>query len=105
MNELMFNFLGDNRVPYYSNKEGDSYELVLQIPGFKKDEICIEVKNNRLTIEGKTKENSFYKKSFVRSFTVPNDVDIESIKAKQEDGILKITLPENKKNQKLIVIE
>jgi HSP20 family protein len=105
MNELMFNFFGEPRVPYYSKKEGDSYELVLHIPGFKKDEISIEVKNNRLTVEGKNDEDSYYKKSFVKSFMIPDEIDTDSIKAKQEDGVLKIVLPESKKSKKVIVID
>ena len=64
----------------------------------------IEVENNVLTLQGERKfdqevqKDSFHRVeraygSFTRSFTLPNVVDTEKIKAEFKDGVLKLTLP------------
>jgi HSP20 family protein len=79
------------------------YNVEIAIPGFKKEEIKIDVNDDVLTITG-SYENSknettanftkkeFSKKSFTRTFQIPEDVDGDKISAKVEDGILNIKL-------------
>lgn len=103
MNSIFDIFNYYDSLPYYSKKEKESYNLVIPVPGFKKDEITIEVKNNRLVIEGKAEDGTFYKRSFSKSFLIPESVSIDDIEAKLEDGILKLSLPESKKSSKKLV--
>lgn len=83
----------------------DSYELDIDLPGFKKDEVSVELKNGCLTIQaakgldreetvkkGKYIRQERYAGSCSRSFYV-GDIQPEDIHAKYEDGILKLTLP------------
>ncbi|MCO6472523.1 MAG: Hsp20/alpha crystallin family protein, partial [Melioribacteraceae bacterium] len=74
-----------------------------EMPGVKKDEIKISIKDNVLTIEGEKKfseekkEKEYYRSersygAFKRSFTLPEDVDVENVKAKFEDGILSLSM-------------
>ncbi len=85
----------------------NAYELQLSVPGFSKNEIEIEVKENQLFISGKpsdVQENTAIRKEFVKgefqkSFQLPNEVDVENITAECNAGILHINmplLPENK---------
>lgn len=83
----------------------DSYELAVDLPGFKKDEISIDLSNGYLTIEaakgldkdeedkkGRYIRRERYAGSMSRSFYV-GDVKPEEVCAKFEDGILKLDVP------------
>ena len=92
-------------------------EIQLAIPGVKKSDVSITVENDQLTISGeRTLENESNEKNFhsregfygnfSRTFTLPEIVNVDKIEAKQEDGILKITLlkDEKKTAKKLIKV-
>ena len=91
----------------------DGYELDIDLPGFKKDEINVELENGYLTIsaakgldkdgqdkKGKYIRNERYAGAMQRSFYVGDAVTQEDIKAKFEDGILKLSIP--KKDAKAV---
>lgn len=81
----------------------DRYILQAELPGFKKEEIQIELNDKYLTIhaehkeEIKKEEDNFVKHerrwgSFSRSFDV-SDIDTDKIKAQYKDGILEMEMP------------
>ena len=88
-------------------KETDNaYELDIDLPGYKKDEVTAKLENGYLTIsatkganndeqnkEGKYIRRERYTGTMSRSFYVGEDVQQEDIHAKFEDGILKLTVP------------
>ena len=89
-------------------KEKDgNYEIDIDLPGFKKDEVSIQLENGYLTItaakgldkdEEKEDKSGYIRKerwsgSCSRSFYVGENVKSEDIKAKMEDGILHLTMP------------
>ena len=89
-----------------------SYELDIDLPGFKKDEVNVELKNGYLTIQaakGLDKEEQDKKGKYIRqeryagacsrSFYVGEDVEPEEVSAKFEDGILTISVPKAAKKQ------
>ena len=90
----------------------DGYELAVDLPGFKKDEISIDLSNGYLTIQaakGLDKEEPEKKGKYIRqeryagacsrSFYVGEHVEPEDIRAKFENGILQISLPKAAKKQ------
>ena len=90
-----------------------SYELDVDLPGFKKDEIKASLENGYLTIsaakgldkdekdkDGKYIRQERYAGAMQRSFYVGDAVAQEDIKAKFEDGILKLSIP--KKDAKAV---
>ena len=90
----------------------DHYEVAVDLPGFQKDEVNVELENGYLNIsaakgldkdqkddEGHYIRQERYSGSCSRSFYV-GDIQPEDIHAKYEDGILKLTLP--KADQKAI---
>ena len=100
----------------------DHYEVNIDLPGFKKDELNIELKNGYLTItaakgldedekdkSGKLIRQERYAGTMQRSFYVGEEITEEQIKAKYENGVLTLTIPkkEEKKvpEKKLISIE
>ena len=87
----------------------DTYEVDMDLPGFKKDEINVDLKNGYLTVSaskgldkdekdknGKYIRQERYTAAMSRSFYV-GDVAPEDVKAKFEDGILQISLPKAEK--------
>ena len=95
-------------------REHDSgYEIDIDLPGFKKDEISLELENGYLTVsaakgldkdektkQGKLIRSERYSGSMQRSFYVGENLTEEDIKARFEDGVLKLTMPK-KEAQKL----
>ena len=95
-------------------KETDNgYELDIDLPGFKKDEITAHLEDAYLTVSAakgvdkdeKDKEGRYirrerYSGSMTRSFYVGNAVTEQDIKAKYEDGILSLSIP--KKDPKAV---
>ncbi|MCR4651516.1 MAG: Hsp20/alpha crystallin family protein [Lachnospiraceae bacterium] len=88
------------------HEHDDRYELDIDLPGFKKDEIKLELENGYLSVsaakgldkEEKDKKGTLirqerYAGSMQRSFYVGDAIKQEDIKAKFEDGVLKLTVP------------
>ena len=83
--------------------EGDSFKLEAELPGFKKEDINIDIKDERLTISVERKlENDEQKPNFVkrerfygsfkRSFGL-DGINSEGIEASYVDGVLSLKLP------------
>ena len=103
-----------NRVMKTDIREHDTgYELDVDLPGFKKAEINVDLENGYLTIsaakgldkdeqdkKGKYIRRERYAGAMQRSFYVGDAVTQEDIKAKFEDGILKLSIP--KKDAKAV---
>ncbi len=87
--------------------ENDSnYELSIDLPGFKKDEITVSLDNGYLTVgaakgldksetteKGKLIRQERYAGSMQRSFYVGENVTEEDVRAKFEDGLLTLDIP------------
>ena len=82
---------------------GDAFRLDSELPGFRKEDITIDIENDCLTIKAERKTDDEEKKdnylrrerfygSFTRSFDV-SGVDVDAITASYADGILSVTLP------------
>ena len=91
----------------------NGYEVDIDLPGFKKDEIKVKLEDGVLTISAakgldkdeKDKKGSYlrrerYAGSMSRSFYVGEHVDVEDIHPKYENGILSFVVP--KKEQKAV---
>jgi HSP20 family protein len=91
-------------VPAVNIAEKDNqYEVELSVPGMKKEDIQVHLEGGVLTVSGESKsekedkEKKFTRRefsysSFSRSFTLPENADENSINAKYENGILKLTI-------------
>jgi HSP20 family protein len=83
---------------------GDSIVLLAELPGMKRGDMTVEIRDNTLTIKGERKferdsETKSYSRiersygTFQRVFTLPYLIQQDKIKVKYENGILEITLP------------
>ena len=70
---------------------GDAFKLEADLPGFKKEDIKIDLENDRLTISGYIRRERSYG-SFTRSFDV-SGIDTSAISAAYNDGVLTLNLP------------
>ena len=95
-------------------EEGDNIVIKADLPGVKKEDVSIDVKDNVLTLKGERKheenvnEENYYRREsaygkFQRAFTLPDAVDPNKIEASYKDGTLKITVPkaEERKAKKI----
>jgi len=101
-------------VPAVNVRETDNLFIVeLMAPGFKRDDFHVTSENGMLTIRAEVEDKKeineenytrreFVFNSFSRSFTLPENIDLDTIDAKYEDGMLilnlvKLAIPEAKK--------
>lgn len=88
-----------------------AFKLNIAAPGFKKEDFKLEVKNDYLTISGESsaekedKDETFTRReyaysTFSRSFGLPENVKSDEITAQYADGVLKVTLPKKKADEK-----
>ena len=84
----------------------NGYELIVDLPGFKKDEVQVQLKDGYLTIsaaKGLDKDEEDKKGNYIRreryagstsrSFYVGNGVKKEDVHAKFENGVLRLSVP------------
>ena len=88
------------------------YEIDVDLPGFKKDEVQVQVNNGYLTIsaaKGLDKDEQDHKGRYIRreryagqcsrSFYVGSGIQPQDVRAKYEDGILRLSLPKGQAAQ------
>ena len=88
------------------HEHDDHYEVDIDLPGFAKDEIALHLENGYLTVsatkgldkdhtdkKGKLIRQERYAGSLQRSFYVGDSLTAEEIKAKYENGVLKLEIP------------
>lgn len=93
---------------------GDHFELLMEMPGFRKEDVKAQLKDGTLTIEASTNTSNDQKDedgkyirrerfagSCSRSFYVGEGVTQDEIKAKFEDGVLKICVPKQEEKPQI----
>lgn len=82
----------------------DSIVLKAELPGVKREDVSVEIKDNLLVLKGEkkferdVKEENYHRMeraygAFQRSFTLPNIVDKDKVRARYKDGVLEVILP------------
>ena len=117
----IFNDMMDDAFPVYSSRttfnapkvdvkeNKDNYLLSMDLPGRTEKDVDIEINNNVLTISSHVEDKKEEKAdkhengkwlmrerhcySFSRSFTLPDDIKAEAVKASFKNGVLDITIP------------
>ncbi|MEA3291303.1 MAG: Hsp20/alpha crystallin family protein [Pseudomonadota bacterium] len=103
---------GGSQTPVIDIHETETgYEVTAELPGVKKDDLSVSIKDGVLTINAETKYEHEEKKKgrlirqerrygkFVRSMQLGNDVDEGNIQADYKDGVLHLTLPKVEEKQ------
>ena len=119
VNRLFSNSVASNRdeamsgawlpkVDIFENKE--NLVLEAELPGMTRDDFELSFENNTLTLKGERKfekkdESDNYHRveraygSFTRSFTLPNTVTVDGVKAEFNNGILHVALPKREETK------
>ncbi|CAG8496830.1 7272_t:CDS:2 [Funneliformis caledonium] len=101
--------------PMDVHENDKEFTVKAELPGMKKEEINIDVRDNALVISGETKQEQKYKEgnthvqerrygSFSRSIALPSNVKPDDITAKFENGLLELSLPKTAPTGKKITI-
>ncbi len=104
-------FLGRDFVPAIDvQEEDDKITVRADLPGLKKDEIDLSVRDNVLTLKGERKQEEEDKGKdyhrverrygqFIRSVPLPDTVDPDKVSAEYKDGVLNITAPKSSESK------
>jgi HSP20 family protein len=95
-------FIWAPAVDVYENDK--AYVVEVDLPGLRKEDVRVTVQDGVLTIQGERrltredKESGYHRQErfygkFLRSFTLPEMVDVDRISAEFKDGVLRLTLP------------
>lgn len=99
-----------------SREDEKAYYIEIDLPGVKKEDISIDLDGRVMSVSGtrnykkEVDEKEYYRKEsmfgkFQRSFTLPEAVDFDNIKAQAEDGVLEVTVPKvEEQNVKKIAV-
>lgn len=105
MNEQKPSVIKNDFTPTVNTREGEfAYHVEVDLPGVKKEDINVQVEDSTLVVSGERKvkeeikEENYYKVessfgSFSRSFSLPEEADVENIHAESEDGVLEVIVP------------
>ena len=105
----------DNMMKTDVRDHDDHYEIDVDLPGFKKEELSLELTDGYLTIKaakgldkdekekksGKYIRRERYMGSMTRSFYVGDTITQEDVKAEYKNGVLKLTVPKPDPNKKV----
>lgn len=86
------------------HENNDGFHLELNVPGISKEDLKLNVEKGLLTISFEKKESTedsnyktlrreFSLKSFKRSFTLSDNINLDGVQAKYENGVLSVFLP------------
>ncbi|MBI3695447.1 MAG: Hsp20/alpha crystallin family protein [Acidobacteria bacterium] len=87
-------------------EDGDNVVVEAEVPGLKKDDLKLQLSDDRLTLRGEVRQESEKKErnyhlkemrygSFERSVRLPYDVVADKAQAELKDGVLRVTLPKS----------
>ena len=96
---------GGRAIPFEASEQGDTYVVAADVPGFRKEDIAVEIDGARVTITAANKaerptvegERLLYSERVAgratRSFELGAEIDQARANARYADGVLTLTLP------------
>ena len=88
----------------------DAYVVTADLPGFKEQDVSVQVSGNRVTLSGERKAEKLEETdtwylcertqgNFSRAFTLPDDADMDSAQAELREGVLNLRVPRSGENK------
>lgn len=88
------------------SSDNESYQISMDVPGLTETDLSIEVRGDVMTIQGQKREETenkdrhFYRVerrygAFQRTLALPEDANVDQIKATMKDGVLNLRIPRN----------
>lgn len=88
---------------HFMDEDQSAYYLSLDLPGIKKEELNIELKNGNLIVKAESKGKKT--RTYHKVFTLPNAIEVDSIEAELKDGVLNLKMPKLKEKVKLVQVK
>jgi len=90
------------------------FSISFELPGIEKEDVSVEVHDNVLTVKGEKKATEATEDerrhhvervygSFIRAFTLPNDVTSDAVKANFRNGVLTVEIPKAEERKPKLV--
>jgi HSP20 family protein len=79
------------------DKTETEYKILISVPGLKKDDLKITVKDSTLKIAFEKEGGSTFVGNFTKTYTLPDEINENEIEGKVENGVLILILPIDKK--------
>lgn len=100
------------RLPHDFIEDGDAYKLRIDMPGLSKEEVKVTVEDGQLVIKGEQKAedksddgwSSHSYENYSTRLTLPENVQLEELKAELKNGVLRIVMPKTKEDPKMSAI-
>lgn len=73
-------------------EDKDKYSIELEVPGFGREDLKIEVKDNRLKVSGEKKHKEGWSRKITQSYILPADANLDRIEAVATNGILSVSV-------------
>lgn len=92
------------------SENDNEFQIYAELPGVEKKDVKVKIENGVLVLEGERRKNMEEKGwhyhriersfgNFMRSFTLPSNVDADQLKAHFQDGLLELDLPKVSSSQ------
>ena len=106
--------VGATSFPVDIIEEQDCIKVVVDLPGFNKEDIEVWIEDNQLVIKAERKEEKIEKDvnyirqervygKVQRAIPIPAEIDENNIKATYKNGVLEIILPKSEKTQRKVI--
>ncbi len=95
-NPTLREFSQNSPVKVHIDKTDSAYDVSIAAPGINKDEVEVSIKDSVLSVSHeykKEQENNIFCTSFQKSWTLPEDVDVDKISAEYVNGVFNVTIP------------
>lgn len=89
---------------YYVTADEKQWTIEIPMPGISKDNLKVDIEDNMLTIQATTAIKSKAVKNIKKSWYVDDNVDVNNISAKLENGLLLVILPKVKPSRKSVSV-
>ena len=89
---------------YYQTSTDGEVVIEMSMPGISKENLKVNIEQNTLIIEAKPSIKSKAERGVKKCWYLPDNVDIDNITAKLENGLLTLTMPKIKPAKKTVSV-
>lgn len=89
---------------YYITTDDKQWTIEMPMPGMSKDNLKVSIEDGTLTVEATSAVKSKAVRNIKKSWYIDESIDVSSITAKLENGLLLVMLPKIKPTKKTIAV-
>lgn len=89
---------------YFVTADEKQWTIEMPMPGISKDNLKVDIEDNMLTVQATSTIKSRAVKNIKKSWYIDDNVDVNNISAKLDNGLLLVTLPKTKPSKKSVSV-